>query len=259
MSSRIFVLSKLFWILFQPLTLAFLAIVIALVCLALAMTAAAAAFCALAAATLAITCFTSLGAMMMAGLENRHSRPALANPPACAIILGGGISTGISARRGTYTFSRAADRYIETLRLARLYPDMKILVTGGDNSLSGNLNGEAEPASRFFADHGIAAERILYEPMARNTEENARLTAAMLAGQTFTGDILLVTSAYHMPRSFAHFERTRMAVLPWPVDYRTDGKARFTISFDQPVINATMLSTALREWAGMLRLGTADV
>ena len=34
---------------------------------------------------------------------------------------------------------------------------MKILVTGGDNSLSGNIHGEADPAARFFADHGIAA------------------------------------------------------------------------------------------------------
>lgn len=251
-----FVVSKLFWMIFQPLAFAFLAMLTALVCLAFSWEAAAMAFGALAVLTLGITGFTNVGAMMMADLENRFSRPALETPPALAIVLGGGISTGISARRGTYAFSSAADRYIEALRLARLYPEMKILVTGGDNSLSGNKNGEAAPAARFFADHGIAAERLIYEPSARNTAENASLTAALLDKHELKdARCLLITSAYHMPRSMERFGRQRMDVTPWPADYRTDGNAAFAFSFDKPMINAMMLSTALREWAGLMLLG----
>lgn len=248
-----FVLSKLFWMLLQPLAFAFLNALAAFVCILLARNAAAAVFSGLAVLTLGIACFTNLGTMMMAGLENRFPRPTLSQPPACAIVLGGGISTGISARRQSYVFSRAADRYIETLRLARLYPEMKILVTGGDNALSGNINGEADPAALFFADHGVAKDRLIYEPMARNTAENAQLTTALLASRNMTGPCLLITSAYHMPRSMALFERQQLAVTPWPADYRTDGNVRFALSIDKPVINATMFSTALREWAGMAR------
>ncbi|WP_180898070.1 YdcF family protein [Martelella soudanensis] len=247
-----FVVSKLFWMICQPLALAFLTMLVALVCLVFSRSDAAAAFAALAVVTLGIACFTNIGTMLMAGLENRFARPALETPPALAIVLGGGISTDISARRGTYVFSRAADRYIEALRLARLYPQMKILVTGGDNALSGNINGEAAPAARFFADHGIAGERLIYEPRARNTAENASLTAALLEKHDL-GDArcLLITSAYHMPRSVEQFRRQRMEVTPWPADYRTDGNVRFAFSHDKPMVNAAMLSTALREWAGL--------
>ncbi|MET3601311.1 YdcF family protein [Martelella mangrovi] len=247
-----FVLSKLFWLVFQPLAFAFLSVVAALFCLLIARSGAAAVFSGLAALTLGITCFTNLGTVLLADLETRFARPELSGPPACAIVLGGGINTGASARRGTYVFTRAADRYIEALRLARLYPDMKILVTGGDNALTGARNGEAEPAARLFADHGIASARLLYEPDARNTAENAANTAALMARQAMEGPCLLVTSAYHMPRSVALFERTGMSITPWPADYRTDGKLRFSASFDRPMTNAAMLSTALREWAGLI-------
>ncbi|MGV0820562.1 YdcF family protein [Martelella sp. AMO21009] len=250
-----FVVSKLFWMIFQPLAFAFLTTLASLVCLAFSWSAAAAVFAALAAITLGIACFTTTGAMLMAGLENRFPRPELEAAPTLAIVLGGGISTGISARRGTYVFSSAADRYIEALRLARIYPQMKILVTGGDNSLSGNINGEAAPAARFFADHGIAAERMIYEPSARNTAENASLTAALLESQGLKdASCIIITSAYHMPRSMALFGRQRMKITPWPADYRTDGNIRLGFSFDKPMINAMMLSTALREWAGLLLL-----
>jgi len=250
-----FVASKLFWMIFQPLAFAFLMILAALVFLAFSWSAAAAVFAALAAIMLGIACFTTTGALLMAGLENRYPRPELEAAPTLAIVLGGGISTGISARRGTYVFTSAADRYIEALRLARVYPEMKILVTGGDNSLSGNIHGEAAPAARFFADHGIAAERLIYEPSARNTAENASLTAALLKKIGLEDDrSIVITSAYHMPRSMELFGRERMKVTPWPADYRTDGNVGFAFSFDKPMVNAMMLSTALREWAGLLLL-----
>ena len=57
-----------------------------------------------------------------------------------------------------------------------------------------------------------------------------------------------------MPRSMALFGRQRMTVTPWPADYRTDGNIRLGFSFYKPMINAMMLSTALREWAGLLLL-----
>ncbi len=247
-----FILSKLFWLVFQPLAFVFLSMLAVLACLAFSKPGAAAVFAALAALTLGIASFSNLGAVLMADLETRFRRPVLAGPPACAIVLGGGINTGASARRGTYVFTRAADRYIEALRLARLYPEMAILVTGGDNALTGAKNGEAEPAARFFADHGIAPERLLYEPDARNTAENADNTAKMLKDHAFEGPCLLVTSAYHMPRSAALFEKTGVEVLPWPADYRTEGHPRLSASLDRPMTNAVMLTTALREWAGLV-------
>ena len=248
----LFVLSKLFWILFQPLALSFVLATLALFSIVFSQTGLAAGFIALAAVLLFVALFTNVGEVLLYDLESRFHRVEPVTPPECAIILGGGINTGMSAARGTYVITRAADRYIEALRLARISPEMLILVTGGDNSLSGNINGEAEPAARFFADHGIDPRRILYEPKARNTAENAANTALLLKEKRLAGPCLLVTSAYHMPRSVALFDGVNLDVTPWPVDYRTDGGKRLHLSLDRPSTNAAMLSTALREWAGLI-------
>ncbi|TCT44500.1 YdcF family protein [Martelella mediterranea] len=247
-----FLISKVFWIVFQPLAFACLSILLALLMLLSGKTGFGLFFIATALVILVVTLFTTTGTFLMAALENRFSRLESTTPPVCAIVLGGGIHTGHSAERGTYVFTRAADRYIETLRLARLYPDMHILITGGDNGLSGSLHGEAEPAARFFIDHGIDGHRLILESKARNTAENASKAARLLDENGIKGRCLLITSAYHMPRAIQLFEKQKVTVTPWPADYRTGGKAGLRFQFDRPATNATMLSTAMREWSGLI-------
>lgn len=248
----IFILSKLFWIVIQPLSFAFICIALSFLLVLFGRAGPGLVFSGLGLAVLFIALFTNTGAVMMAGLENRYPRPDLTTPPTCAIVLGGGINTSASARRDTYIFTRAADRYVEALRLARLYPDMRILITGGDSALSGNINGEAEPAAKFFIDQGVDESRLVLEEKARNTIENARLTAEVLRQENIEGPCLLITSAYHMPRAVPLFEGQNVEVIAWPADIRTDGSVHFKVIFDRPVINATMVSTAMREWLGTL-------
>ena len=38
----------------------------------------------------------------------------------------------------------------------------------------------------------------------------------------------MITSAYHMPRAMASFRQAGFDVEPWPVDYRTRGRADLT-------------------------------
>jgi len=64
---------------------------------------------------------------------------------------------------------------------------------------------------------------------------------------------LLVTSAYHMPRSIGIFRKAGFAVTPWPVDYSTLGQAR---DFWRPNFEASrgikLTDRAVREWIGLL-------
>ena len=54
----------------------------------------------------------------------------------------------------------------------------------------------------------------------RNTADEANAVAAMLpAGST----VLLVTSAFHMPRAQRLFQRKGLSVLPFPVDFQASG------------------------------------
>ena len=57
------------------------------------------------------------------------------------------------------------------------------------------------------------------ERRSRNTQENAEFSKALVApkeGERW----LLVTSAFHMPRSVGLFRKAGFAVEPYPVDWR---------------------------------------
>ncbi|MAQ36033.1 MAG: hypothetical protein CMO21_02250 [Thioclava sp.] len=81
----------------------------------------------------------------------------------------------------------------------------------------------AEVMAAALRETGIPHARLLLETRSRNTSENARLSldlARPKPGETS----LLVTSAFHMRRAMASFERAGWEeVVPYPVDYREDG------------------------------------
>ena len=62
---------------------------------------------------------------------------------------------------------------------------------------------------------------------------------------------LLITSAFHMPRSVGLFRKLGLTVTPWPVDYRTSGVLNLSLDFSQPSLNAQLATTAMREWTGL--------
>jgi hypothetical protein len=40
--------------------------------------------------------------------------------------------------------------------------------------------------------------------------------------------------------------------VPWPTDYRTDGRESLGFDFTQPSRNSQNLATAIREWFGLV-------
>ncbi len=154
------------------------------------------------------------------------------------------------AGRGGFELNQAGDRFIETLRLARDYPGARILVSGGDGSLSGDYPGDAEVSARFFETFGISPDRLLQESSSRTTFENVNFTREVLAGNGLE-NCLLITSAFHMPRSMGLFQKAGIEVLPWPTDYRTSGRAGLGLDFTQPLTNTQIATTAMREWIGL--------
>ncbi len=246
-----FLLSKLFWVFAQPLSIAFL----------LATLAAALAFvgwrrlsglsACFAALVLFITLFTTAGAVTLQILEARLERPA--TEPAevsCMIILGGAFDNEINTARGGMELNQSADRFVEALRLARNYSEARILISGGDGSISGTFEGEAQTAERFFSAFGISSERLIKENASRTTYENSLNTAELLKAQGLE-NCLLITSAFHMPRSVGLFAKAGITITPWPVDYRTSGVVGLGLDFTQPALNAQITTTAAREWMSL--------
>lgn len=79
-----------------------------------------------------------------------------------------------------------------------------IVVTGGVNNPPRQVH--AESVAAMLLGLGVAPDRILLEPTAQHTREQAVATAAMAKAAPWKR-IILVASPYHMPRAFLTFLR----------------------------------------------------
>ena len=167
------------------------------------------------------------------------------------IVLGGAFENEVNTVRHGIEFNGGADRFVEALRLAQKFPGSRILVSGGDGSISGVYEGDAAASERFFPLFGVGRDRLIEETQSRTTFENAVNTKEFLASQGLS-KCLLITSGFHMPRSVGIFRKLGIDIVPWPTDYRTDGQVKAGLDFTQPNLNAQNLATAIREWYGLI-------
>jgi uncharacterized SAM-binding protein YcdF (DUF218 family) len=246
-----FLASKIFWFVAQPLNAAILLLLVGFVLRVLAWRRLSVAAVATATAVLTLATWTSLGAILLTPLEDRYTRPDPAPERVDGIVmLGGGFEGGINLARGGYELNSAGDRYVETAILARRYPEARVVVTGGTGTLVLEGEGDGDTAPRLLEALGVARERMILENESRDTFENAVFTRRLVApepGETW----LLVTSAFHMPRSMALFRRADFAVVAWPVDYRTSGREGVGLFTDNPIDSLQGTTIALREWIGL--------
>lgn len=137
------------------------------------------------------------------------------------VVLGGATESGRTQMAHVQPMlNDAAERMTGTVAVLRANPQLRVLFTGGEGALMGVGQSEAERAKMFFDSLGLSGPQVQYESASRNTYENAVLTAK-LPGVDPTHRWLLVTSAWHMPRSMATFAKAGWNVTAYPVDFRT--------------------------------------
>jgi uncharacterized SAM-binding protein YcdF (DUF218 family) len=161
-----------------------------------------------------------IGFWMLIPLENRFPPwEESQGKPTGIIVLGGSI-----AARGMAVFPSSADRLVAAAELARRYPDDPVIFAGGSSALFGGDVREADFAANVFQRLGLTKDRVILERESRNTAENVAFTKALAAPKP--GDHwLLVTSAYHMPRSVGLFRNSQFFVELYPVDWLTRGNS----------------------------------
>jgi uncharacterized SAM-binding protein YcdF (DUF218 family) len=247
-----FFFAKVFWTIAQPLNLATLLVLACLVASLLRWPKVSIVLALGAFLILGVSTWTTLGALMLHPLEDRFARPD-ATPERVdgIVVLGGGLEGGINLVRGGYELNDSGDRFVEAAALARRYPEARILVSGGTGTLILDGEGDAHSAPRLLTALGVAPQRLILEDRARDTYENALLSKQLAQPQP--GEIwLLVTSAFHMPRSVALFRKMGFPVVPWPTDYRTAGNEPFGPARDNAADSLQNVATALREWIGLV-------
>jgi uncharacterized SAM-binding protein YcdF (DUF218 family) len=201
---------------------------------------------------LALFGLSPLGNLLMLPLEERFPPwDASHGAPDGVIVLGGIIAEDVSAARGATALNEAAERVTVAVELARRYPNLRIIFSGGTNALIFGEEAEAAFAVRQLEALGVPHERITAEEQSRNTVENAvfsRLIANPRPGQRW----LLLTSAFHMPRAIAVFRAAGFPVEAYPVDWRTTGPMDLVRPYPSVSEGLRRTDVAVREWIGLL-------
>ncbi len=203
---------------------------------------------------LIIMAFSPLGHIILLPLEERIKRPSnVANmkAPDGIVVLGGSIDTIVTKARGTIAINESGERLTQIIELARRFPNARIVFSGGSGQIFSANMREADAARRFFSQMGLQPDRLIFENKSQNTWQNARYTKDLLK-PTREQRWLLVTSAFHMPRSLGCFRNVGMNVIPWPVDYRTRGFSDIYRFFDRASEGWKRVDIGVREWIGLL-------
>lgn len=188
-------------------------------------------------------------------LENRYPVPSAVEVDRHAgiIVLGGALERPDSfVAHGQVPLGDAAERMTVPVGLMRQHPRLQLVFSGGEGRLLKTGVTESELARVFYEQQGLDMRRVVLEAGSRTTRENAQQVARLLAGRCLQ-PWLLVTSAWHMPRSMAEFEaefsKTGCQVTPYPVDFRTGDSTPLT---EYSLAHSLLRwQTALHEWLGL--------
>ena len=192
-----------------------------------------------------------IGDWLTERLENRFpSNPTLSPDIAGIIVLGGAINLNITTSRQQPALTSSGERYTEFVYLSRQFPEARLIFSGGSGSVLDQSMKEADAAKSFFERAGLEGSKVLYERYSRNTYENAVLSRKF-AGELINKQWVLVTSALHMPRAMGVFRKAGWKVVPYPVDYLTDGRKTFRLVL-RPLYGLASLNRSGREWIGLL-------
>jgi len=137
-----------------------------------------------------------------------------------AILLGGYGDAYATPDHDRFNFGKAANRFTQTYELYRTGKIKRILLTGGKSDIWQTNKSESILAQDLLLRLGVPDSAILLEPDARNTRENALFTKELLA-QTDHQSCLLITSAFHMKRAKACYDKVGISYTPYAVDYRS--------------------------------------
>ena len=119
-----------------------------------------------------------------------------------------------------YEFSEAVDRIIAGINLLKIGKAQKIILTRGKLPWSKGVP-EGEFLAEFIKSQGIDPNRILLTEIVQNTNDEAKAISKMLPKDS---EVILVTSAFHMPRAEKVFQNQNVKIIPYAVDFRSSTK-----------------------------------
>lgn len=167
------------------------------------------------------------------------------------IVLGGMFDGHMSEATRQISANDNIERMICFTQLAKKYPDARKIFSGGSGDINYPDAKEATVAQDYLKAVGVNPDSVFYDMDSRNTFENVEFSREMMnpaAGQNW----ILITSAFHMPRSVGIFEKQGWKVIPYPCDFKIDG--RYDVFWTAPNIggNFAALNIVVKELIGSI-------
>ena len=139
------------------------------------------------------------------------------------------VILGYPANNDGYPSPILKSRLDKGLEIYKLEQIEKIIVTGGPVY---NNFVEAEVMAVYCINHGVSADKILMEPSAQNTFENARMVQKLMSEEGYANAII-VTSAFHARRAkyffSKHIENVSIVAAPFPKKYPLIKRVFYTL------------------------------
>jgi uncharacterized SAM-binding protein YcdF (DUF218 family) len=181
-------------------------------------------------------------------IEEHAVRPAVAAAPkAQAVVVLGGMTRDVRGQQGFETeWNENADRFWAGLELFKANKAPRLFLMAGRLPWEKNQTTEGDWLRQKAIELGVPAEKIWLSPEVQNTHQEAQAVAKELP----EGSILLVTSAFHMPRARAVFEAQGLNVLPFPVDFRVVENETTILDFLPSAGALETTTSAMRELLG---------
>jgi uncharacterized SAM-binding protein YcdF (DUF218 family) len=190
---------------------------------------------------------TAVASLLIAPLENKYPPLADASGAQVVIVLGGGYNDVSPEYEGQPALAPESEkRAIYGLELSRRYK-LPLIYSGGASFANTTKGSQAEAAERLWQSLGVPSSSIALETASFDTKTNASGVAALTKGKRG----ILVTSAFHMPRSMLSFQRMGMDVVAAPTDYKAK---RSSLTWADYLPNVSAMETsaaALHEYVGL--------
>ncbi|MGB7443076.1 MAG: YdcF family protein [Coleofasciculaceae cyanobacterium] len=144
--------------------------------------------------------------------------PATELPEAEAIVILGGATRPAFPPRPAVDLNEQGDRVLYGAQLYRQGKAPLVIASGGRIAWRGGGSSEAIDMTEILTTLGVPRSAIAQDPTSLNTYQNA-VNVRQVLQERGINQVLLVTSAMHMPRSIKIFQRQGIEVIPAPTDF----------------------------------------
>lgn len=251
MNDFLFYLSKIMWIILNPLTFFIILILIVTILIWRRSYALSKIIMTILSGIFIIFVFFPFDYWLMYPLEHhfKQTDPKDLEHFDGVIVLGGEIDTHLSYAYKDPITPWGGERMNKFIELYHKNPHAKFVFSGGSGDIFAQDLKEDECSKQYMEKLGLSTSSIFFEGQSRNTHENALFTQKLMNPLPHEKWVL-ITSAYHMPRSIALFNKIGWKTLPCPVGYRT--LPHTTAHPYKTHSKLFVFTTAFKEWIGLI-------